>query len=441
MLDRRVLLRRPRILSAAPSFWRGIFSSWHPGDSHSVPLIATTAATGRGGGQLEEALRQKCCPISRGPGYREMEDVRRRESREARVAGGRGDFVSSRHSTLDEDDDDVEVGCTGPKDSRRRPQRRLACCIAASGLLSTLVLINFFAPHTGGALSHQLAAWLSRRNEGDATAAVSQLDYEVLDHLASSGKEKCTFDALSAWATARGIEHDRIQAADFACATCAGGTRRGAKATKKIFKGDALVRAPWHATINAENPPNAALQPVLHLLRNASRIRAEDLLAVVLVFERFHASSSLRPWLCYLPAQNDSPIFWDDVRLSHLGPASEAAQRVGYFRHNLLNRYNAIFPQLFRSFPRLFHASVHTVEAWLWACAMVQSRNWSVCKQTPPPVLWTHALAVGGSCALGHMKSDERVLAHRFANLKRPPYLKHVMVPIADVVNHRLVRR
>ena len=58
MLDRRIVLRRPRILSAAPSFWRGIFSSWHPGDSHSVPLIATTAATGRGGGQ--RSWRRRC---------------------------------------------------------------------------------------------------------------------------------------------------------------------------------------------------------------------------------------------------------------------------------------------------------------------------------------------------------------------------------------------
>ena len=58
-----------------------------------------------------------------------------------------------------------------------------------------------------------------------------------------------------------------------------------------------------------------------------------------------------------------------------------------------------------------------------------------------PQPAWMHALAVSSSCTLGHMKTDERVLAHRFANLKRPPYLKHVMVPIADLVNHRLVRR
>ncbi len=132
--------------------------------------------------------------------------------------------------------------------------------------------------------------------------------------------------------------------------------------------------------------------------------------ALSLVFHRFystsHGDSPYRPFICFLPKDHGSPIFWDDARLQQYAFSSspnarEVVQRVSFFKTNQLERYNKMFPLLFREFPHLFHPSVHTVGAWLWGSAMVESRNW-------------------------------------FVNRQRPPMISHALVPLADLVNHRL---
>jgi hypothetical protein len=125
-----------------------------------------------------------------------------------------------------------------------------------------------------GGLTHALASLLFRQ-DGRYTAlfrrADRKLEYDVIDHL---GRKDCSFDALTAWAKGEGIEAEKIQVANLPCSKCQGGTRRGVTAKvpvklthslcnlyKKggtyswtrqvpIKKGEAIVRAPWSATIN-----------------------------------------------------------------------------------------------------------------------------------------------------------------------------------------------
>ena len=53
----------------------------------------------------------------------------------------------------------------------------------------------------------------------------------------------------------------------------------------------------------------------MHLVRNSSRLPALDALALVLLFERFNGNSPYRHYLCFLPRDNGSPVFWEDSQV------------------------------------------------------------------------------------------------------------------------------
>eukprot|EP00802_Teleaulax_amphioxeia_P015259 Tamp_15346.p1 GENE.Tamp_15346~~Tamp_15346.p1 ORF type:complete len:440 (-),score=50.20 Tamp_15346:230-1462(-) len=318
---------------------------------------------------------------------------------------------------MDDDDDEIEVGCHGakrPGDAGRSRRKLMAVVLLAAGVL-VLVPAAMGFTQSSTAVNDALVSWLSHgsdksaANSIDKSAANSiQLQYPVVDHLQGAN---CSFDALREWARQRGIEAPKVHVAEIKCAECPEGKRRGVTASAHIDKGEAIVHAPWAALITHELSTIPALRPAMALLRNATRLPSLDALALSLMFSRFyslpHGESPYRPYLCFLPTEHGGPIFWDDARLQKYSSSSsssyahEVVKRVSFFKTNQLVRYNKMFPLLFREFPHLFHPEVHTVGAFLWASAMVESRNW-------------------------------------FVNRKRPPQIEHALVPVADMINHRL---
>jgi hypothetical protein len=322
-------------------------------------------------------------------------DFRRRDgAREPHGLQAEPGYRSSRHAIDMEDEDEVEVGCHGakrPGDSRRSRQRLMLFVAVATGAMifvpAGLGLLGY-----GDQVNGMLEAWLARPRPVETSAArgIKQMANTAFDQLS---RKDCSFAALSKWASDQGIEHPKIHVAELPCPQCPSGKRRGVTAKERIQKGEAIVRAPWAATVNAEHAPSAALVPVLEQLRNATRLQPADALALVLLYERFNAESRLHPWLCFLPTEHEGPIFWDDAALAKLGRSSELAQRVGFFRSHVREQYDKILPLLVHHYPHMFNPDVHTPAAWLWAHAMVDSRNW-------------------------------------FVNLKRPPAIKHAMIPV-----------
>ncbi len=265
-------------------------------------------------------------------------EFRRRDAPQREAEDRDDGHTSSRHSAID-DDDEIEVGCHGakrPGEAGRGRQKVFMAIglVVASAVLLVPVVMGFLGSELSPEGPGTMAETLPNANAPGGTG--------FTDHLNS---QECSFEKLSAWAQNRGIETGKIQVADLECTQCEGGKRRGVIAKERIAKGEAIVRAPWAATVTAEFGASAELAPAMRLLKNATRLPPLDALALVLVFERFRPASPLSPFICFLPRNHESPIFWDDARMEAQGQStrqgsepSEVAQRVSFFKRRLLER-------------------------------------------------------------------------------------------------------
>ena len=115
--------------------------------------------------------------------------------------------------------------------------------MVASTMLLVPAVMGLMGPSFSEETANLFQSWFSRRD------VYNRLVYRVIDHL---GDEDCSFNMLEAWAQERGVETGKIEVAQLDCTLCESGKRRGVVARTRIMKGEAIVRAPWTATITTE---------------------------------------------------------------------------------------------------------------------------------------------------------------------------------------------
>jgi len=325
-------------------------------------------------------------------------EFRRRDATQREPEGRDDGHTSSRHAALDDDEIEVapqhlhagwnvspgetvravlrsdftphtpprsvrsnlQVGCHGARRSGEAGKGRQRLFMAIGLVVaSAVLLVPVVMGLIGSELSPEDPAAMAEMRLPNAKALGGK---GFTDNLNSD--QDCSFEKLSAWASDRGIETGKIQVADLECVQCEGGKRRGVIAKERIAKGEAIVRAPWAATVTAEFGASAELAPAMRLLKNATRLSPLDALALVLVFERFRPASPLSPFICFLPKAHESPIFWEDSRVAALdqptrkgGESAEIPQRVSFFKHRLLERSFRVKPSCL---PTYLPTYIHT---------------------------------------------------------------------------------
>lgn len=190
----------------------------------------------------------------------------------------------------------------------------------------------------------------------------------------------------------------RVKLADFPCAGCEGGTRRGLAAAVSIAEGDDIVSAEWRAVLSTEHSMGELAEAVAMI----PDLTAKELLALKILYHRFLPGSPLTLYVCSLPAKVGTPIEWGDAQVDRrFAKLTDMAVRVKSAKLYLVQEYNRIFPLLFARLPGMFAPSIHTPEAWVWAMQTVKSRNWNV-------------------------------------DRKREPKITTAMVPLVDMINHAM---
>mmetsp|Transcript_57329 Transcript_57329/g.117323 ORF Transcript_57329/g.117323 Transcript_57329/m.117323 type:complete len:428 (+) Transcript_57329:69-1352(+) len=328
-------------------------------------------------------------------------EVRRRDGGSAK---GGDDLRSNRAARDQEGDEEVEVDCYGAKrlpqagtHRSTRTRGKLFIIAFAAAVMIVLIALPSMVDLSQYLSQEEKALSTSPRTQSEPFGT-SKLGYETKDALGDGGA--CSYDELFEYAKGRGISADKLKIANFPCNTCDGGLRRGMAARANIAKGEALIHAPWSAVISAEFSLDPALLQALAVFEDAP-ISKTDKLALFLMYHRFRADSPFRPYICTLPLNHTSPLFWDDDRLLAHGPLSTLHVRTTSAKLFLIQQYNRLLPLLFKRSPEIFSPSVHSLPVWLWAAQTVKSRNW-------------------------------------YVNRKRPPAILHAMVPVADMINHRM---
>uniref|UniRef100_A0A6T8PBQ1 SET domain-containing protein n=2 Tax=Hemiselmis andersenii TaxID=464988 RepID=A0A6T8PBQ1_HEMAN len=201
----------------------------------------------------------------------------------------------------------------------------------------------------------------------------------------------CNSDSLIAWAKSRGVSAGHVAVADFLWEDSEEGgehwtdgikERRGLIALQDIKRGDVLVSVPWSAPdspiVSAEHIRNNTGHPLSALARQEEKALSQvEIMALFLLHEYHNRDGEWAPYVCLLPREMMSTMFWKQGELQALNNPSLYNRTVNLL-HTLEWRHRVhILPALERH-PGLFDPRDVSLENWLWAMGNVNARNWGV---------------------------------------------------------------
>lgn len=107
----------------------------------------------------------------------------------------------------------------------------------------------------------------------------------------------------------------------------------------------------------------------------------DTILLLFTIHERYNAGSPWAPYLDLLPEAIPSGLFFEGMDLKALD-GSPLMMDILTIKENLLNSYNALFPDLSERYPDTFPSDRFTYDNFVWARAMFDSRGFLIGAQS-----------------------------------------------------------
>jgi hypothetical protein len=149
----------------------------------------------------------------------------------------------------------------------------------------------------------------------------------------------------------------------------AGGIR-GLFTTVDIAAEDIVVSLPVEQIISYHSIHNSPLK----VLFEVEGLPNDVSLALFLIFEFYNDHSQWRAYLDMLPMEFDTALYFNDFELTKI-TGSPIGDEIRNLQENAHHVFEMVVPILIQSYPSLFHPKIFTMENFLWAQSVIDSRG------------------------------------------------------------------
>ena len=112
----------------------------------------------------------------------------------------------------------------------------------------------------------------------------------------------------------------------------------------------------------------------MKVLYGVEGLPEEVALAIFLIFEFYNEQSSWRAYLDMLPMEFDTALYFTEEEVAMVA-GTTIGQEIQTLQEKVHHVFDMVVPVLIQSYPTLFHPKIFTLENFIWAQSVIESRG------------------------------------------------------------------